>query len=89
MSPTFSVSYSAKALGFIAGLPKKIGRQVTEKCERLANDPRPAGCKLVHNMKDGEDPVYRIRSGDYRVLYVTREPVVLILDIDHRKDIYR
>jgi hypothetical protein len=39
---------------------------------------------------DGE-PVYRERSGDYRILYVVRTnpDLVLILDIDHRKDVYR
>jgi hypothetical protein len=54
-----------------------------------ASDPHPVGCKALQNVKDGEDPVYRVRSGDYRVLYVVRNPDVVILDVDHRKDVYR
>ena len=56
-------------------------------------NPKPPGCKQLHNVQDKDDPVYRIRSGDYRVLYVvresTKEPAVVILDIGHRKDVYR
>lgn len=76
-------------MSFLEGLSKKHQRQVVEKIDRLAFDTRPPGCKLVHGVQDGENPVYRIRSGDYRVLYVVRESVIVILDTDHRKDIYR
>ena len=37
----------------------------------------------------GAEPVYRVRQGDYRILYVVREIEVIVLDIDHRKDVYR
>jgi mRNA interferase RelE/StbE len=42
-------------------------------------------------MRDGDEPVYRIRSGDYRVVYAVRSDPneVVILDIGHRKDVYR
>jgi hypothetical protein len=33
--------------------------------------------------------VYRIRHGDYRILYSVRPVIIVILDIDHRKDVYR
>ncbi|CAN5706212.1 hypothetical protein BH23GEM1_BH23GEM1_00570 [soil metagenome] len=39
-------------------------------------------------MQDGTEQVYRIRQGDYRVLYVVRETTIVILDINHRKDVY-
>ena len=41
-------------------------------------------------MKEGEDPVHRVRSGNYRVLYTVRSnpQSIVILDIGHRKDIY-
>jgi len=58
----------------------------------LSQEPKPPGCKLVRGMVDEGEPVYRIRQGDYRALYVVREPLVkpavVILDIDHRKDVY-
>ena len=89
MAPSYEFAYTEKALGFLQGLSTKHRQQVTQKIARLANDSKPPGCKQLHNVQDGDDPVYRIRSGDYRVLYVVREPTIVILDIDHRKDVYR
>lgn len=89
MAPPYGLTYTAKALQTLEGLPAKLRRQTAEKISRLANDPKPPGCKLLHGVQDGDDPVYRIRQGDYRVLYVPKESEVVILDIDHRKDVYR
>jgi mRNA interferase RelE/StbE len=52
----------------------------------LGNDPRPPGCKRLTG-RDG----WRIRIGDYRVLYEIRdtELVVLVVDVGHRREIYR
>ncbi len=55
--------------------------------EDLENNPRPAGCrKLV-----GSDSSYRIRIGDYRVVYLV-EDIVYVVEVErvrHRKDVYR
>lgn len=88
MVPPYGFLYTDKALQLLESLPPKIRRQIAKKIARLANDPKPPGCKRLHGVEEGNDPVYRIRQGDYRVLYVVREPI-LILDIDHRKDVYR
>jgi len=88
-SEEYTLSYSEAALAFLPTLPPKLRRQVTEKIRRLSTDIRPPGCKLVQGVVDGDQPVYRIRQGDHRVLYVVRDSVVIVLDIDHRKDIYR
>lgn len=88
MAAHLAFSYTERALGFLEALPKKQRRQINEKIARLAGDPKPAGCKLVQGVQDGGQPVYRIRQGDYRVLYVVREPTIVILDIGHRKDVY-
>jgi mRNA-degrading endonuclease RelE of RelBE toxin-antitoxin system len=45
--------------------------------------------KLKGVTSDDGESVYRERSGDYRILYVVREVEVVVLDIDHRKDVYR
>jgi mRNA interferase RelE/StbE len=69
--------------------PGKLRAQVTKKAKALISDPHPQGCKKLVGWKDGDDPVWRIRSGDYRVLYIVREFEVIILDIGHRKDVYK
>ncbi len=53
----------------------------------LRDDPRPPGCK---KMKDREG-AWRIRSGDYRIIYEIDDSVstVTVLDIGHRREIYR
>jgi mRNA interferase RelE/StbE len=85
----YGFAYSSQALAFLKGLPKKIRRQIIAKVQALARDPYPPTCKMLQGMRDGEESVYRVRSGDYRILYVVRKVVVIILDIGHRKDIYR
>lgn len=57
----------------------------------LASEPHPPKCTTVKGMRDGEDQVYRVRSGDYRILYVVRgnPHQIVVLDIDHRRDVYR
>ena len=44
---------------------------------------------MLRGMSDGEERVYRERSGDYRILYVVRDSIVVVIDIDNRKDVYR
>ena len=38
-------------------------------------------------MKSGTEAIWRVRSGDYRILYVVRAQEVVVIDIDHRKDV--
>jgi mRNA interferase RelE/StbE len=85
----YGFAYSKKALANLKSLQKRERRQVIKKIQALAADPHPPGSKLVTGVRDSNDPVYRVRSGDYRILYVVKELTVCVLDIDHRKDIYR
>lgn len=91
MSALYGFAYSEDALEALEALPVKIRNQVRRRIEALAANPIPPGCKKVQGASDGDDPVYRIRQGDYRVLYVVRDnpSEIIILDIGHRKDIYR
>jgi mRNA interferase RelE/StbE len=65
-------------------LLKKLDQVIIE----LAENPAPANCKQLA----GEDPpLYRVRVGDYRILYHVDGDVlvVLVVHIGHRKDVYR
>ncbi|MGA2792777.1 MAG: type II toxin-antitoxin system RelE/ParE family toxin [Roseiarcus sp.] len=78
------------AASFLNGMhPGKARAQIVKKYRTLQIDPHPAGCKKLVDMKHSDEPVWRIRSGDYRILYVVREQEVVVIDIDHRKDVYR
>ena len=52
----------------------------------LGDNPRPRGIKKLSNREE-----YRLRAGDYRVLYTIDEPnsVVTVLSVGHRREVYR
>ena len=86
----FGLSFSRAASEFLDKMrPGKIRAQVAKRAKALIHNPRPPGCKKLKGMPEGSEPVYRVRQGDYRILYVIREIEVVVLDIDHRKDVYR
>jgi mRNA interferase RelE/StbE len=67
-------------------LSKKLVERITEAMEGLAGNPRPRGSLKLK----GEDNLYRIRVGDYRIVYEIHDDQVLILviRIRHRKNRY-
>lgn len=89
MSSLYGFAYSAKSLDYLKTLQQKTRKQIIAKVHALASNPHPPTAKLIQGMLDGEERVYRIRSGDYRILYVVRDSIIAVLDIDHRKDVYR
>jgi mRNA interferase RelE/StbE len=88
----YGFAYTEAALKYLETVvPGKIKTQIKRKIDALAKDAHPPGCKKLDGVKDGNDPIYRIRSGDYRVLYIVKgnPHQIIVLDIDHRKDVYR
>lgn len=90
--PYIGFAFTDRALDFVETLPPKIRKQVVKKAKALLVNPFPQGSKKLRDVEteDG-NPVYRERSGDYRILYVVRSDPseVLIMDIGHRKNVYR
>ena len=68
-------------------LPSQVRRRVTDALAVLRNDPRPPGCAKLA----GADNLWRIRVGQYRVVYAIRESqlLVLVVRVAHRRDVYR
>ena len=64
-------------------LQVRLGRRI----DALAENPRPQGVKKL----GGEGDLYRVRVGDYRIIYQIRERslIVLIVRVGHRADVYR
>jgi mRNA interferase RelE/StbE len=89
MSKYYGFAYDARALDYLKRVPKKFRKQIVEKIHKLAAAPYPPTAKMIKGVANGEEKVYRTRSGDYRILYVVRGVIVIIIDIDHRKDVYR
>lgn len=86
----YGFAYTEAALKHLEGVPsRKLRRQIKSKIELLAANPIPKKCKKLHGIADNGNPIYRIRSRDYRILYSVRELIIVVLNIDHRKDVYR
>jgi mRNA interferase RelE/StbE len=83
----YQVQISQEAQKNLRDLDKPFQTQVFRKIESLADDPRPHG---VEKLK-GEEGFYRIRSGNYRILYTINDKalVVLVIRIGDRKEVYR
>jgi mRNA interferase RelE/StbE len=62
-------------------------RRVMRAVEALAGTPRPPGCRKL----EGGEVVYRIRVGDYRVIYTVDDAVLVVAieRIRHRREVYR
>jgi mRNA interferase RelE/StbE len=83
----YKIVISKSALKDMVRLPVKTNTQISKAIDKLADNPRPAGCK---KLKGEKEYMWRIRVGDYRILYTIAEEVkvVDIRKIGHRKDIY-
>ncbi len=77
------IRYAPRALDDLSELPERIEGQIMRKIDRLA-----AG--LVGDIKALENAAYayRLRSGDYRVLFDFEAEVILIQRVKHRKEAY-
>ncbi len=68
-------------------LPAQIRSRIGRRLDGLATHPRPSGCEKL----GGVDDPYRVRVGDYRVVYQVSDEVlvVLVVTIGHPGDVYR
>jgi mRNA interferase RelE/StbE len=85
---SYSVIITETAEKDIAAIASRIDRErIDRRIAKLAEDPRPSGSKKLK----GPDEHYRVRQGDYRILYSIEDAIriVAIVHVGHRKDIYR
>ena len=70
----------------IGDLPKADCQRVVAKIQRLASNPRTNGCEKLSGAEK-----YRIRQGDYRILYAIDDStkLVTIVKVGNRREIYR
>ena len=83
---SYELLIKASAAKELEALPKKDRKRVLEKTQSLAHNPRPHGAEKI----SGEEK-YRLRQGDYRVLYSIDDAgkTVTIVKIGHRREVYR
>lgn len=86
MTVSYSVVIKRSAEAELRAIPKPDLRRVTGRMRRLAADPRPPGSEKL----SGQDR-YRLRQGDYRILYAIDDErkTVTVVKIGHRREVYR
>jgi mRNA interferase RelE/StbE len=83
----YTIQFKQSAARELAVLPKSIQQRIKTKIDSLALNPHPPGSAKM----EGAGNVYRIRIGDYRVVYsIDRgELIVLVIRVRHRREVYR
>ncbi|MEM1394977.1 MAG: type II toxin-antitoxin system RelE/ParE family toxin [Cyanobacteria bacterium P01_H01_bin.150] len=82
----YQVEFTKGALKQLKKLPKDIKERIDTKIQELAIEPRPNGVKKLQ-----DDDLYRIRVGDYRIVYQIDDNVLLVtvVKVKHRREVYR
>ena len=83
----YRIEIDRQALKVLAALPKKVQRQIATRIDALAEEPFPADARQVK----GQEDIWRLRSGSYRIAYAVRQNIllILVLRVGDRKDFYR
>ncbi|BAY21085.1 addiction module antitoxin [Calothrix sp. NIES-2100] len=84
---SYEVNLSKGALKQINKLPPELRLRIQARINDLAIQPRPDGVKKLKGKENG----YRIRVGDYRVLYNVFDDAfsITIVRIENRSDVYK
>ncbi len=81
----YNIVISKTAQKQLLKLSTSIREKLMDAIEELADNPRPAGCKKLKGYE-----AYRLRQGDYRIIYtvIDNQLLIEVLTAGHRKDVY-
>ncbi|NGZ96504.1 MAG: type II toxin-antitoxin system mRNA interferase toxin, RelE/StbE family [Nitrospira sp. WS110] len=83
----YQIEFSRQADRQFRNLPPQIQKRLQPKIDSLVTTPRPHGSEKL----SGADQLYRIRVGDYRLIYAVEDQrlIVLVVKVGHRREVYR
>jgi mRNA interferase RelE/StbE len=84
---SYRIEWKRSALRELRQISNEVIPRIIHSVEQLSSDPFPTGVRKIA----GAEHTYRIRIGDYRVIYSVIEDHLLIeiVRVGHRKDVYR
>ena len=84
----YSVRVAPAAARVIRKLDRPVQKRILQKLTELEREPRPNG---VEKLSGGEETRYRVRVGDYRIIYRVDDRIltVLVVKVGHRSEVYR
>ncbi len=85
---TFAIEITRPAQRQLRKLDRRARARVSARIDLLAEDPRPAAVK---RLQATAAVLYRVREGDYRIVYQVEDErlLILVVTIGHRKEVYR
>jgi mRNA interferase RelE/StbE len=83
----YRIEFTPRAEREFKSLDGSARGRIKQRIDSLAEKPYAPGIKKI----EGEHELYRLRVGDYRILYQVKERIllVLIVRIGHRREVYR
>jgi mRNA interferase RelE/StbE len=83
----YSILLAPPAERQLTSLTDSVQKRIVKRLKSLRENPRPQGVKKLA----GEEDLYRIREGNYRIIYTIqdKELIVLVVKIGDRKEVYR
>jgi mRNA interferase RelE/StbE len=87
MSRRYEIHLTSSARKEVRDLEKPIASRIGTALDNLATEPRPSGCRKL----EGEVDSWRIRIGDYRIIYAIDDGAgtIRIVAVRHRREAYR
>ena len=85
--PDYSISFARSARKDLEKLPRRVAVRALDAIEALSAQPRPEGCRKIQ----GAVNLWRLRVGDYRVVYEVLDSArsIDVVAVRHRRDAYR
>ena len=85
---TYQIRILPTAQKELASLPGAIQKRIGKKIDSFQENPRPPGARMLKGQRNG---FYRLRVGDYRILYEIKSEtlLVVVIKVGHRRDVYR
>lgn len=83
---SYNLLFKKSAEKELRSIPKIFLIKIIQKIEPLAHHPRPFGVQVLR----GDDRYYRLRQGDYRIVYEIDDAMkkITIIKIGHRREVY-
>jgi mRNA interferase RelE/StbE len=83
---SYRIAFKQSVAKDLRQIPKKDIQRILKRIDSLKDDPRPTGVEKLSG-----DEKYRIRQGNYRILYMIEDEIitVTIVEVGHRRDVYR
>lgn len=85
---TYTIDFAPRTESQLNLIPKNIRQLIFDRINKLKINPRPEG---VEKLQGTEKGLFRLRQGDYRLVYSIQDQklLILIVRIVHRKEVYK